>query len=115
MKGSKIMKKYLLLSSALLSMAAVPAMAEHHEMKDGGKKGLFEKHDTNADGIVTQDEYLAHAKTRFTELDTDKDGKITKAESDAHKAEWKEKMKDKKEKWKEMKEKKDEAAPTTAQ
>jgi hypothetical protein len=95
------MKKYLLLSTALLSLSAVPAFAEHHEMKDGSKKGLFEKHDTNADGVVTQDEYLAHAKTRFTELDTDKDGKITKAESDAHKAEWKEKMKERRETMKE--------------
>ncbi len=85
------MKKLLMLGVAAVSMGALPAVA-----KEGGagKPGLFEKYDTNADGSVTKEEYMAHATKKFEELDADKNGSISKAESDAKRAEWKAKMKE---------------------
>ena len=40
----------------------------------------FAKLDTNHDGVVTQDEYLAAATTLFKQLDTAGTGKVTAAE-----------------------------------
>ncbi len=106
------MNKLLMLGVAAVSMAvAVPAMAEPHE---GGKKDMFTLHDTNKDGSVSKEEFLAGSEKKFAELDTDKNGSISKAEHDARKAEWKEKMKDKRAKAKERFEK-GEPAPTPAE
>lgn len=89
------MKKQLLLASALLAVSTLPAMAE--DKPAPGKeppKGVFAKHDVNGDGVVSKEEFLAHAETKFKEIDKDGDGKITKEESEAHRAEWKEKRKE---------------------
>lgn len=40
----------------------------------------FDKLDTNHDGVVTQDEYLAAANARFAALDPQNSGKVTAAE-----------------------------------
>lgn len=95
------MNKMLMLGVAALSMAvALPASAETGH---GGKKGkdLFAVHDTNSDGKVTKEEFIAGAEKKFAELDTDKDGVISKQEHEARKAQWKEKMKEFREKRKE--------------
>ena len=77
------MKNYKLLSLAVLAgimMTSAPVLAEHHEGK--GKKGhKFEMADTNGDGQVSLDEYLAKAKERFAKKDTNGDGVITKEEA----------------------------------
>ncbi|MBN8521953.1 MAG: hypothetical protein J0L77_08685 [Alphaproteobacteria bacterium] len=96
------MKKHLLLATALVAVSAYPALAESSDDKDS--KGIFAKNDANNDGVVTQEEFLNHAKTKFSEIDKDGDGKITKAESDTHRAQWKEKMKDRREAMKEKRE-----------
>ena len=93
------MKKILMLSIAALSLGfAAPALADHHEGKG------FEKHDTNGDGVVTEAEFLEHAKARFAKMDTDGNGEISAEEAKENRAEMKEKMKEKREKWKEKRE-----------
>lgn len=54
----------------------------------GGKGGgfaaqRFGKLDANHDGVVTLDEYVAAAKTLYSQLDTAHDGKVTAAEIEA--------------------------------
>ena len=96
------MKKFLLLSATALIFQATPVLAEHHEGERGGKKGkMFEQHDTNGDGVISEAEFLAKAKQKFAEKDTNGDGSISKDEAKAaHEA--------KREKRKEMREKRKE-------
>lgn len=76
--------KKLLAIACLASFAFTPAaFAGHHE--DGEKGGkMFEKHDTNGDGEVSKDEYLAHAAEKFATQDTNGDGVISADEAKAH-------------------------------
>ena len=67
--------------------------ADRKEMKKGhhkGKKGkyggnrakmMLEKVDSNQDGNVDLDEYLAHAQDRFNSLDLDSNGFVTQEEA----------------------------------
>ena len=96
------MKKLLMMSVVTLAFSVAPALAEPHGgPRDGsgdGKGGaMFQKHDTNGDGFVSQEEFLDHAKQRFDDMDGDGDGKISKEEAQAHHAEMKEKWKEKRE------------------
>ncbi len=95
------MKKLFLLSAAALAISATPALADNHGDKSGK---MFEKHDTNGDGVVSEAEFLDHAKQRFAEMDTDGNGEISQEEAKAQKEARKEKMKEKREKWKEKRE-----------
>lgn len=96
------MKKLTILT-ALAVMVSVPyALAEEGGRghgKHGGKK-MFERHDTNGDGVISKSEFIASAEERFKKMDADGNGEISKDEIKAHHA----KMKDK---WKAMKEKRD--------
>ncbi len=90
------MKKILLLGAAVLTMNAIPALAEEGGKKHhGGMKmeKMFAEQDTNGDGKVSKDEFVAHATKRFEEMDGNKDGGVTKEEIKAHmeakRAEWK--------------------------
>ncbi len=93
------MKKKIILGAMI---AAIPfafagmAMADHH----GGKKmdRMFEKHDTDQDGVISKEEFLAHAEKRFIDMDEDGNNEISKEEAKAHKEKMKEKWKDKKKK-----------------
>ncbi len=67
-----------LLISTLGTLAGVSIAAAHH-----GGPGLFEKLDTNKDGVVTSQEVEAAAQKHFAELDTNKDGKVTPEERKA--------------------------------
>ena len=40
------------------------------------KKSPFDEMDTNHDGFVSRDEFLAYQKKRFDEFDTNRDGKV---------------------------------------
>ncbi|HQX28257.1 MAG TPA: EF-hand domain-containing protein [Alphaproteobacteria bacterium] len=86
------MKKLLMFSAAALALSS-PALAE--EGKDGKPhhQGMMEKLDTDKNGSVSKAEFLAFHEARFAEIDTNSDGTISKEESDAKKAEWKEKRK----------------------
>lgn len=78
------MKKLLLIAAAGLVMQVTPVLADNHEGGEHGKKGkMFEKHDLNSDGMISQDEFLEHAKKKFAEKDTNGDGSISKDEAKA--------------------------------
>lgn len=64
----------------------------HHK----GKK--FERMDTNADGVLSHEEFIAKAEERFKKMDTDSDGKVTKDEAKNHHATMREKHKKHREK-----------------
>ena len=87
-----------MLSAFVMAVGASPALADHHE--DGDRKGkMFEKHDTNGDGVISKDEFLDHATSRFSEMDANDDGEVSKEEAKAAHDRMREKMK----KWKEKK------------
>lgn len=76
------------------ALVAGQASAQHPEGHKGPGKHpghMFEKVDTNKDGIITKEEFRAQGDKMFAGIDTNGDGKITKAESEAKHAEWKEK------------------------
>lgn len=51
-----------------------------------GLAKLFDEADTNRDGVVTREEFLAKADRHFGMGDTNKDGKITRPEMEAQQA-----------------------------
>ena len=93
------MKKQLLLTTLALTLIAGPAFADrHHDGDKDGRKGhhgarMFDKHDTNGDGVISKAEFLEHAESKFAKMDQDSNGEISKAEAEAVHAAMKEKMK----------------------
>jgi len=77
--------RYLL---CLLALASTPALAQTTQPAasgmDMGVMKLFNEADTNHDGAVTREEFLAKANQQFGMGDTNKDGKITRDEAQAH-------------------------------
>lgn len=92
------MKKILMLTAAAFVMTAPAAFAEDpakpavERPHRGG--GMLEKLDTNQDGDVSKEEFMAFHEARFGELDANGDGKISKAEGDSKRAEMQKKMKE---------------------
>ena len=77
----------LVLSAALLSsVASVQAHdgAEHDSCKGMGAHASIKQSDSNKDGVVSLDEYLAAKKTNatkmFNHIDANNDGKLDAAE-----------------------------------
>lgn len=69
--------------TALCVLASVPALAA--DTNGGGMNGrhrgeFFKMMDTNGDGVISKDEYMAAAEARFKKLDANGDGKLTKKE-----------------------------------
>lgn len=89
------MKKLLALSAVALAFTVTPALAEEHGDK-GDKGKMFEKHDTNSDGVISKDEFLYHAEKRFVEMDADGNGEVSKDEAKAAHDAMREKMKERK-------------------
>lgn len=105
------MKKILLLVAAGLIFQVTPVLAQ--PQGDGvvgpDKRGkMFEKHDTNGDGMVSEAEFLEHAKKKFAEKDINGDGSLSQDEAKAAHAEKRKKREALKEKWKEKIEKRKE-------
>lgn len=103
------MKKLLMITAAVLIAQATPVFAEtgDHDGKPGGK--MFEKQDTNGDGVISEAEFLETAKKRFAEMDSDGNGSVTKEEGKAAHEAKRAKMKEKREKWKEKRQERKEA------
>lgn len=110
------MKKLLMLTGALLALQAIPAMAQDegappppagekmmHKGENRGEK-MFEQKDTNKDGVISESEFMDGAKKRFSEVDGDHDGKITKDEAKTHHESMRAKWKEKREAFKKAKE-----------
>ncbi len=83
-------KKLILLGVSLMALQAYPAHAQDSaSSKPEGRHGsMMQKIDTNEDGTISAEESSAAAKARFAKMDADGDGKITKADFEAHKQEW---------------------------
>ncbi len=84
------MKKIIILSTAILALSSGYVMAEDGGPQggpqgDGPKKGkmMQQKLDTNGDGVVSKSEFLAHAEERFSKIDKDGSGDISKEEGRA--------------------------------
>ncbi len=71
-------RKFILPAVAVLMLGAAPVYA--NDMWSA---------DTNKDGVISKDEYVAHAQNKFDSIDTNKDGNLSKEEGDAAKAAWK--------------------------
>ena len=59
----------------------------------GHKGKMFERTDTNGDGVISHEEFSAKAERRFKKMDADSDGKVTKEEAKNHHAAMREKYK----------------------
>lgn len=59
------------------SVDAVEIAASYTERRDYSVKRAMHRLDKNGDGSVTPDEFLTPAKMRFSNLDIDRDGRIT--------------------------------------
>ncbi len=108
------MKKLLTLTAVAMAVSMTPALAEDHEGKGhkGGK--MFEKHDTNGDGVVSKDEFLAHVEEKFSKMDKDGNGELSKEEAQAGHAAMREKMKEKRQEHREERKEKRDAASETS-
>ncbi len=91
------MKKALIMSLAAMTLAATPALAEHHE---GDKAEMlkmkvdkkFAEADTNGDGKISEDEHENKSEKMFNEADTNNDDYLSRDEvTAAMKKEWEEK------------------------
>jgi len=89
------MKRYTLIAIAAAALVAAPASAADDKAKaapagrTNPSAALFERLDRNQDGFVTRSEAsdATELQGRFAELDTDNDGKISRAEMRALDAE----------------------------
>ena len=90
------MKKLMMTCAVVMAMAA-PAMAEDGPAKEGGRPPhpprMFEMADTNKDGKVSKAEFDARQAKFFSEIDKNGDGAITPEEMKAHREGMREKMK----------------------
>ena len=90
------MKRSLVAICSVLLLTALPVHADEGRPHKGK---MFERHDTNGDGVISKSEFLAHAEERFSKMDADGNGEISKEEAkEAHK-----KRKKKFEEWKKNK------------
>lgn len=105
------MKKFVTALSVIATCASLPALAGHHEKGDMADKmgkmcdAMAKEMDKDGDALVTREEHAAFFDAKFTETDTDKDGKIS---ADERKAMREKHMKD-------MHESKEEAAEEEAE
>jgi Ca2+-binding EF-hand superfamily protein len=100
------MKKLILTVAALGLATAVWAGHDnkdnhegHHDGKHHPGRMMFEKMDTNGDGIITAEEHeasiqqmMAKRSEHFAKMDTDGDGSVTKEEAKAARESMREKM-----------------------
>ena len=95
------MKKLFLAAVAVsaLSIASTAVIAGNHDGHDHGHKGkMMEKVDTDGDGKISKAEFMAKHESKFMKMDVDGDGFVSKDEMKDARAHKKEMMKEKMEK-----------------
>lgn len=103
------MKKLLTLTTVALAVSVTPVLADNHAGGGEGKHaGMFAKHDTNGDGVISKSEFLAHAEERFAKMDKDGNGEVSKDEARSAREAMHEKMKEKRQERKEKREERQE-------
>ena len=84
-------KTLLFASFGLLFLFADPVAAQRagggyearEEQREQRRERMMERADTDGDGLVTYEEFLARAEARFAMIDADGDGVITPEEAQA--------------------------------
>lgn len=80
------------ISSMVIAFVVIPSYAGHHgdssyqKMKGKHQERMakrLKKIDTDGDGKMSRAEFLAHAEQRFAKMDSDGDGFVTKEEGKA--------------------------------
>lgn len=86
------------LALAVVAFSGMAAQAEEKKSHDRGKwaEKKIERMDTNKDGVISLEEYLAHATKRFEAKDADNSGSLTAEEIQQYYAEKRAKYKEKK-------------------
>ena len=94
------MNKFVLTAAmaAVLGLSATAAMAEHHEGGAHDKGKMMERIDTDGDGVVSKAEFMAKHEEKFTKMDKNSDGNLSKEEMESAREAMKEKWKDMKDK-----------------
>ena len=97
------------MTAAVLALQAIPALAEEGSKPEAGKKPpmenpMFAEQDTDKNGSVSEAEFLAFGKKKFSEIDADGNGEITKEEAKKHHEARREKFKEMREKMKDRRE-----------
>ena len=85
------MKKTLIVIT-LFSAAAVAQQPQMRGTPPDLEKVFFEQFDTNKDGVVSKEEFLAPTVAQFEHMDRDKNGALDSAEVKAFNAEMKQRM-----------------------
>ena len=77
------MKTRTLIASAMIGALSLGLFAAAPAIAKGGGHGarMFERHDTDGDGKISQEEFRAAHEERFKKMDLDGDGYITKEEA----------------------------------
>ena len=77
---------HILMAAAAAALMASPALANGPSVTPSTAKahhhwaGFFDKIDTNHDGKISKDEWLAHSSAMFDKIDANHDGSLTKDE-----------------------------------
>ena len=78
-----------------LALFSAPLMAQQSQMPGTPpdlEKMFFEQFDTNKDGVVSKEEFLAPQVAQFEHMDRDKNGTLDQAEVKAFHAEMKQRL-----------------------
>ncbi len=80
------LRSQLLIAVAAVALAGTPAVADHHGGKGHhhGHGRMLENLDTDKDGVITREEAQAARKSRLMKADANGDGALTMEELKAH-------------------------------